>query len=129
MERTGSLRPTMPVVHIVLFKVKSQVLSNGWEEFQARAETIRDLAVVKDVCQDMRLGPPVWDTRSHGFNYGLYSVFATMDDLVRYKEDNDHKEYVLCHSHQIHQDEPAPEHRRYARGRTDADLLAYDFEL
>ena len=77
----------------------------------------------------MRLGPPVWDTRSHGFNYGLYSVFATMDDLVRYKEDNDHKEYVLCHSHQIHQDEPAPEHRRYARGRTDADLLAYDFEL
>ena len=57
MERTGSLRPTMPLVHIVLFKVKSQVLSNGWEEFQARAETIRDLAVVKDVCQDMRLGP------------------------------------------------------------------------
>ena len=50
MERTGSLRPTMPLVHIVLFKVKSQVLSNGWEEFQARAETIRDLAVVKDVC-------------------------------------------------------------------------------
>jgi len=119
----------MPLVHIVLFKVKSQVLSNGWEEFQARAETIRDLAVVKDVCQDMRLGPPVWDTRSHGFNYGLYSVFATMDDLVRYKEDNDHKEYVLRHSHQIHQDEPAPEHRRYAQERTDADLLAYDFKL
>ena len=129
MERTGSLRPTMPLVHIVLFKVKSQVLSNGWEEFQARDEPIRDLAVEQDVCKDSRLGQPGGDTRSHGFNYGLYSVFATMDDLVRYKEDNDHKEYVLRHSHQIHQDEPAPEHRRYARGRTDADLLAYDFEL
>lgn len=119
----------MPLVHIVLFKVKSQVLSNGFEEFKARAETIRDLAVVKDVCPQMKLGPPVWDTRAHGFNYGLYSVFHTMDDLVRYKEDNDHKEYVLRYSHQIHQDEPAPEHRRYAGVHTDPDLLAYDFEL
>lgn len=85
---------TMTCVHIVLFKVKAQVLKNGYEEFKARAETIRDLPIVKEHAKELQLGPPIWDTRSHGFNYGLYSVFETRESLERYKEDNDHKEYV-----------------------------------
>ena len=32
----------MAYVHIVLFKVKQQVIENGFEEFKARCETLRD---------------------------------------------------------------------------------------
>lgn len=95
---TGSYPNTiMPCIHIVLFKVKQQVLNNGYEEFKARAESIRDLAVVKEVAKELKVGPPIWDARSHGFNYGLYSVFETRDDLIKYKEDNDHKECVYLY--------------------------------
>lgn len=85
---------TMVFVHIVLFKVKPQVLNNGLEEFKARLETLRDLQVVKEEVKQLKFGPPIWDNRAHGFNYGLYTVFDTREGLVRYKEDNDHKEYV-----------------------------------
>lgn len=92
----------MPCVHIVLFKVKQQVLNNGFEEFKARLETIRELPIVKEVATELRVGPPIWDARTHGFNYGLYSVFETRDDLIKYKEDNDHMEYVLdCKSEKV----------------------------
>ncbi|WFD24606.1 hypothetical protein MEQU1_003309 [Malassezia equina] len=84
----------MVFVHIVLFKVKPQVLSNGFEEFKARLETLRDLQITKEVVKQLKFGPPIWDTRTHGFNYGLYTVFDSREDLERYKEDNDHKEYV-----------------------------------
>ncbi|WFD20928.1 hypothetical protein MCAP1_003183 [Malassezia caprae] len=80
-------------VHIVLFKVKPQVLNNGFEEFKARLETLRDLQITKDVVKQLKFGPPIWDTRTHGFNYGLYTVFETREDLERYKEDNDHKDF------------------------------------
>lgn len=84
----------MVFVHIVLFKVKPQVLNNGFEEFKARLETLRDLQITKDVVKQLKFSPPIWDTWAHGFNYGLYTIFETREDLERYKEDNDHKEYV-----------------------------------
>ena len=84
----------MVYVHIVLVKVKQQVLTNGFEEFKARLETLRDLQVTKDEVLQLKWGPPVWDARAHGFNYGLYTVFRTREGLERYTEDNDHKEYV-----------------------------------
>lgn len=90
----GLLQATIMFVHIVLFKVKPQVLTNGFEEFKARLETLRDLQITKEVVKQLKFGPPIWDTRAHGFNYGLYTVFETREDLERYKEDNDHKEYV-----------------------------------
>lgn len=49
----------MTCVHIVLFKVKAQVLKNGYEEFKARAETIRDLPIVKEHAKELQLGPPI----------------------------------------------------------------------
>ncbi|PKI85546.1 hypothetical protein MVES_000072 [Malassezia vespertilionis] len=83
----------MPCVHIVLVKVKDQVLRNGYEEFKARLETLRDLQVTKDEVTQLHWGPPIWDTRSQGFNYGLYTVFRNREGLERYKEDNDHKDF------------------------------------
>ena len=84
----------MTVVHIVLFKVKAQVLENGFEEFKARLETLRDLPVVKADVKELKLGPPIWDVRSQGYNYGLYSVFESQEKLLQSRDDNDHKEYV-----------------------------------
>ncbi|KAI3617844.1 hypothetical protein CBS9595_003753 [Malassezia furfur] len=84
----------MVYVHIVLVKVKQQVLSNGFEEFKARLETLRDLQVTKEEVLQLKWGPPVWDARAHGFNYGLYTVFRTREGLERYKEDNDHKDFA-----------------------------------
>ncbi|WFD32499.1 hypothetical protein MSPP1_003547 [Malassezia sp. CBS 17886] len=84
----------MVYVHIVLVKVKAQVRANGYEEFKARLETLRDLQVTKDEAVQVKWGPPIWDTRTQGFDYGLYSVFRTREGLQRYKDDNDHKEYV-----------------------------------
>ncbi|WFD44171.1 hypothetical protein MPSI1_002837 [Malassezia psittaci] len=81
----------MVFVHIVLVKVKPAVLSNGYEEFKARLENLRDLQVTKDEVLQLKWGPPVWDTRSQGYNYGLYSVFRSKEGLERYRDDADHK--------------------------------------
>ena len=121
-------------VHIVLFKVKAQVLNNGFEEFKARIESLRDLQVTKEEVTDLKFGPPVWDSRSHGFNYGLYAVFRTKEGLVRYKEDSNHKECVakvlpltsaflrwcFCRTAMV---------RTRAITNAHTDLLAYDFEI
>lgn len=87
----------MVYIHIVLVKVKPLVLTNGYEEFKARLETLRDLQVTKDEVAQLKWGPPVWDTRAHGFDYGLYTVFHTREGLERYKDDAEHKEYVAKH--------------------------------
>lgn len=84
----------MPCVHTVLVKVKEQVLTNEFEEFRARIETIRDLEVVKSGADDVALGPPMWPERSEGYNYGLYFRFKDRESLERYKEDPAHKECV-----------------------------------
>ena len=81
-------------VHIVLVKVKQQVLANGFEEFKARLETLRDIKATKEEAIQVTWGPPLWEGRTHGYNYGLYSVFRTREGLERYKEDPEHKEYV-----------------------------------
>lgn len=85
-------------IHIVLLKVKAQVLSNGFEEFKARLESLRDLQITKDEATQVSWGPPVWDSRTHGYSYGLYSVFNTLEGLEKYKEDSEHKEcvYLRC---------------------------------
>ena len=84
----------MVFVHIVLVKVKPAVLNNGYEEFKARLETLRDLQVTKEEVLQLKWGPPLWDARSQGYNYGLYTVFRTREGLERYKEDESHKKCV-----------------------------------
>lgn len=84
----------MPIVHIVLFKMKQQVIENGFEEFKARVESVRDIQVAKDEATELHLGPPLSDARSHGFTYGLYSVFPTREALDKYRVDPEHVEYV-----------------------------------
>ena len=85
----------MAYVHIVIFKVKQQVIENGFEEFKARCETLRDVQVAKEEATELKFGPPVWDTRAHGFNYGLYTVFKTLEGLEKYKVDPQHIECVF----------------------------------
>ena len=86
---------TMAYVHIVLCKVKQEVVENSFEEFKTCCEHIRDLQMAKEETTELKYGPPVWDGRAHGFNYGVYSVFKSLEGLEKFKEDAEHKEWVL----------------------------------
>ncbi|WFD36748.1 hypothetical protein MCUN1_003635 [Malassezia cuniculi] len=93
--------------------VKQQVVENGFEEFKARCETLRDVQAAKDEATEIKWGPPVWDARAHGFNYGLYTVFKTLEGLEKYKVDEEHVEYVSI-ANQIRPLSYRAQHRWYA---------------
>lgn len=73
-------------------QVKPAVLSNGHAEFLSKCEGLANLEISKKVVQELKWGPPVYDARSHGWNYGLYSKFANKEDYDLYKVDEGHAE-------------------------------------
>ncbi|KAL9940592.1 hypothetical protein V8E36_000080 [Tilletia maclaganii] len=101
----------MVFVHIVLVKVKPAVLASGFDDFVAKVETLKDLAVVKDKCIAVGHGPPVIADRAQGFNYGLYTHFNSKADYETYRDDEAHREFS----------------RTVLLPNTDA-VLAYDFD-
>lgn len=62
----------MPVVHIVLVKVKEAVLSNGFDELKAKCETLKDLPIAKSKATEIKWGPPAYPGRNEGYNWGEY---------------------------------------------------------
>jgi hypothetical protein len=60
----------MPVVHIVLVKVKSAVLSNGFDELKQKCETLKDLPIAASKATEIKWGPPAYPGRNEGYNWG-----------------------------------------------------------
>jgi len=65
-------RLKMPVVHIVLVKVKQAVLSNGFDELKAKCETLKDLPIAASKAKEIKWGPPAYPGRNEGYNWGEY---------------------------------------------------------
>ncbi len=60
----------MPVVHIVLVKVKQSVLSNGFDELRQKCETLKDLPIAKSKATEIKWGKPAYPGRNEGYNWG-----------------------------------------------------------
>ncbi|WVR04791.1 hypothetical protein IAU60_001803 [Kwoniella sp. DSM 27419] len=92
------------VVHIVLWKLKGSSLD-------AAKEAISALYKVPGA-ETMKLGPPLIDARAKGYNWGLYSTFASPEALQKYAVSEAHVQVVENNV------KPNVE-----------EVLAYDFEL
>ncbi|CDR99501.1 uncharacterized protein SPSC_01159 [Sporisorium scitamineum] len=102
----------MPVVHIVLVQVKQSVLSNGFDELKQKCEGLKDLPITKAKATEIKWGPPEYPGRNQGYNWGLYSVFASREDYEAYRDDEEHRNFS----------------KTVILPNTDS-LLAYDFEI
>ncbi|TKY88136.1 hypothetical protein EX895_002846 [Sporisorium graminicola] len=102
----------MTVIHIVLVQVKQSVLSNGFDELKQKCETLKDLPITKSKATEIKWGPPEYPGRNQGYNWGLYSVFASREDYEAYRDDEEHRNFS----------------KTVLLPNTDA-LLAYDFEI
>ena len=72
----------MPVIHIVLIKVKQAVLTNGFDELKQKCETLKDLPIAKAKATELKWGPPAYPGRNEGYNWGKYigrSIFGICD--------------------------------------------------
>ncbi|ORX36660.1 hypothetical protein BD324DRAFT_626696 [Kockovaella imperatae] len=99
------------VVHIVMWKLKQSAASAGSEGHKAATQAISALKTVPGP-ETMQLGPPLIDARAKGFNWGLYSVFASREALDKYTVSEAHVKVVTENV------KPNIE-----------DVMAYDFEL
>uniref|UniRef100_V5GQR3 Stress responsive A/B barrel domain protein n=1 Tax=Kalmanozyma brasiliensis (strain GHG001) TaxID=1365824 RepID=V5GQR3_KALBG len=61
----------MPVIHIVLVKVKQSVLSNGFDELKSKCEELKDLPIAKSKATEIKWGPPAYPGRNEGYNWGV----------------------------------------------------------
>ncbi|KAK0521662.1 hypothetical protein OC834_005474 [Tilletia horrida] len=86
----------MPFLHIVLVKVKPEVLSaeGGLDGFAKQVDTLKSIDVVKQLCTSVEHGPPVYTERAQGFNYGLYTTFKNRADYEVYRDDAGHRDFV-----------------------------------
>lgn len=80
-------------MHIVLFKLKEQPDAAALESAKA---SIKKLEQVPGAIS-MFVGEPQIDARTKGFDYGLYSVFASRADLDKYDVSEAHKNTVVNH--------------------------------
>lgn len=60
----------MPLVHIILVKVKDAVLNNGFEEFKSKCESLSQLPIVNSTKAEIKWGPPEYPGRNQGYNWG-----------------------------------------------------------
>lgn len=78
-------------MHIVLFKLKEQPDAAA---LQSAKDSIKKLEQVPGAIS-MFVGEPQIDARTKGFDYGLYSVFASRADLDKYDVSEAHKNTVV----------------------------------
>ncbi|PWN46976.1 hypothetical protein IE53DRAFT_390885 [Violaceomyces palustris] len=102
----------MPIVHIVLVKVKDSVLTNGFEEFKQKCSTLSSVPIAIQKAKLIRWGPPEYPGRNQGFNWGLYTLFDSKADYEAYRDDEEHRNFS----------------KTVILPNTD-DVLAYDFEI
>ena len=72
----------MPVIHIVLVKLKQAVLSNGFEELKQKCETLEDLPIAKSKALRIKWGPPAYPGRNEGYNWGECHTLQMQIDQV-----------------------------------------------
>lgn len=60
----------MPVIHIVLVKVKATVLANGFDELKQKCQTLKDLPIAQQKVKELSWGPPAYPGRNEGYNWG-----------------------------------------------------------
>ncbi|PWN27969.1 hypothetical protein BDZ90DRAFT_231747 [Jaminaea rosea] len=86
----------MPLIHIVLLKVKADIFEkgNGKDELVAKLDSLKELPIAKTNCQELSWGPPVYSERAKGWNYGLYTKFADKAAFEQYRDDEGHRSFV-----------------------------------
>ncbi len=85
----------MPVIHIVLVKVKSAVLSNGFDELKQKCETLKDLPIAASKATEIKWGPPAYPGRNEGYNWGECGL-AWMWPKVANEQSTDRSAVASC---------------------------------
>lgn len=81
----AQLRPlsyVMPVIHIVLVKVKAAVLANGFDELKQKCHTLKDLPITQQKVKELSWGPPAYPGRNEGYNWGKFVMSLTIQVLL-----------------------------------------------
>ncbi|CAD6572739.1 MAG: hypothetical protein TREMPRED_000614 [Tremellales sp. Tagirdzhanova-0007] len=103
------------IVHIVLWKIKRPPAASSKPIEEVLAQARQAISALKSVPgpEYCHLGPPMMDDRAQGYDWGLYSIFASKEDLKTYAVSEAHVKVVT----------------ENVRPLTEAGVLAYDFEL
>ncbi|GAA5831585.1 hypothetical protein JCM11251_000760 [Rhodosporidiobolus azoricus] len=77
----------MPVHHIVLFKLKKDLTQEERDSFLPTCQ--EGLAKVPYGTSDV-MGPPIYDARASGYEYGLYRQLKDLDEFHAYRACDEH---------------------------------------
>ncbi|GAA5915495.1 hypothetical protein JCM6882_007909 [Rhodosporidiobolus microsporus] len=77
----------MPVHHIVLFKLKADLTQEERDTFLPICQ--EGLAKVPYGTSDV-MGPPIYDARAAGYEYGLYRQLKDLDEFHQYRGCDEH---------------------------------------
>ncbi|GAA6009400.1 hypothetical protein JCM10207_003765 [Rhodosporidiobolus poonsookiae] len=77
----------MPIHHIVLFKLKPELSQEEKDTFLPICQ--EGLAKVPYGTNDV-MGPPIFDARAQGYEYGLYRRLKDMDEFQAYRACDEH---------------------------------------
>ncbi|PWN93237.1 hypothetical protein FA10DRAFT_298646 [Acaromyces ingoldii] len=103
----------MPLVHVVLCKVKPEVISasSSWSEFESHCQVLGTTPSLKPLLLECVWAKPTYEERAKGWNWGLYTKFESKAIYEQYRDHPDHKEFVASK----------------LRPNID-DIMAFDFE-
>ncbi|KAL7421829.1 hypothetical protein Q5752_003600 [Cryptotrichosporon argae] len=96
------------IAHVVLWKLRQQASEEALQSVKTKINELKNLPGPISV----HLGPPAISDRAQGYNYGLYSIFASREALDAYAVSEGHVKIVV----------------ENVRPNTEG-VLAYDFEL
>ncbi|GAA6030605.1 hypothetical protein JCM8097_006232 [Rhodosporidiobolus ruineniae] len=77
----------MPIHHIVLFKLKPELSQEERDTFLPICQ--EGLAKVPYGTSDV-MGPPIFDARTQGYEYGLYRLLKDLDEFHAYRACDEH---------------------------------------
>lgn len=77
--------------HVVLFSFPTELSAADWDDMQRQ---VRSWPTEIGGIDEIRLGPPIDDARTRGYQYLLYMEVADMDALVAYQQHPVHQVFL-----------------------------------
>jgi hypothetical protein len=77
--------------HVVLFSFPTELSAADWEDMQRQ---VRSWPAEIGGIDEIRLGAPIDDARTRGYQYLLYMEVADLDALVAYQQHPVHKLFL-----------------------------------
>ncbi|BGP20923.1 hypothetical protein JCM10213_000575 [Rhodosporidiobolus nylandii] len=81
----------MPVHHIVLFKLKADLTE---EEKQTFLPLCQEGLAKVPYGRDAAMGPPIFDARAQGWDFGLTRILKDVDEFHAYRACDEHMELI-----------------------------------